>query len=593
MLDNRMAHLSLYRKYRPQSFAEIVGQLHVTQTLRSAIAQNRVAHAFLFSGPRGTGKTSSARILAKALNCVEGGEEPCNRCPSCLQITEGSSLDVVEIDAASHGSVDDARDLREKVAYASTGGRWKVYIIDECHMLSPAANNALLKLLEEPPPHVIFVFATTEPHKVLQTLLDRCQRYEFRAVSGPDIADRVAQVAEAEGMSVEQAALGLIAARSGGSVRDGLSLLEQLRSFGGNNVTADSVAELLGHLPEELMFEAVDLISERDAGAILGFADRLIRSGVDVRLFAHSLVNHLRSIFLILYASAAEEILEVPDERMERLRSQANRLDGAEVLRLLDLANETQLQLRQGIDGRLALEVALTRMTRPELHAAPSSMLQRIERLEGAPRPAAGVADLRQAVQELKDAPKAKLAPPRPRVTAPSDRPAAEATPPATTAVQPVVEAPRQDGPVDTDKVLRAWPLIMDKVKRRKISFQALLHAAKPVAYKNGELILEFSPRSRFHKEEVSNVARQQPLVEAFVEIFGERPRIRCVLGEEEQTPAEPPKPQAPDDLDDAVRESSRDAPDQTLSTKGQDPAREAIELIREAFSGTEVVDGQ
>jgi len=572
MLTYTMTHISLYRKYRPQRFAEVVGQDHVTQTLKRAAGEDKVAHAYLFSGPRGAGKTSTARILAKRLNCLKGQDEPCGECESCVQITAGSSMDVVEIDAASHGSVDDARDIRERVAYASVGGKWRVYIIDECHMLSPAANNALLKVLEEPPEKVVFVFATTEPQKVLQTLIDRCQRYEFRALGSSDIAGLLERISEAEGVAADSDALSMIASRAQGSARDALTILDQLISYSADKVTVETLTTMLGSLPDGLLFEAADLISERDAGAILVFADRLIRSGVDPRQFARSLVDHLRSLFILLHAHAAQEILETTDDHLDRLKSQANRFDSAEILRLIDLANEVQLQLRQAVDGRLALEVGLLRMARPELHATPAALMARLEAIEKSGGSGTPAAFARSEAAEVAAPPVARkqaaaavgTAAPKTAVTRPEEQPSTTEI----AAVTPVGDPSE----IDLDKVIRAWPLVLEKVKRRKISFQALLTAATPVGWRNGELVLEFGPRSRFHRDRVSDPAQHVPLLEGFAEVLGVRPTITCVLGSE-------PEPQSPEAPDSGGDDDPAEAP------------RNAIDVIREAFSGAEVVE--
>ncbi|MGH9039934.1 MAG: DNA polymerase III subunit gamma/tau, partial [Acidimicrobiia bacterium] len=322
-----MAFQSLYRKHRPQTFAELVGQEAVTNALRNAVRESRVGHAYLFSGPRGTGKTTTARLLAKALNCAARGEdgEPCNACPSCVEITAGTSLDVLELDAASNNKVDEMRALLERVAYRSAGGMAKVYIVDEVHMLSGGAEAALLKTLEEPPDHVIFVLATTDPQKVAATIRSRTQHFAFSLLPTEVLSDHLATVATREGIDADPAILAVIARRAGGSARDALSLLDQALAHGDGRLVPDQVRSLLGGTPFADRSAVVEAMAARDVPVLLGQLDDLLGTGIDARQLADDLLRHLREAFL-LASSKGRASLEAPEEDRARLLSQAEAL---------------------------------------------------------------------------------------------------------------------------------------------------------------------------------------------------------------------------------------------------------------------------
>src|SRR5688500_4132782 len=387
---------ALYRKYRPQDFDEVVGQEPVVRTLKNAVAAGNVRQAYLFAGPRGTGKTSLARILAKALNCAHGPTpDPDGTCHACAAIAAGTSLDVVEMDAASQRGIDDIREIRERVVLQPVEGRYKVYILDEAHQLTDAAFNALLKLIEEPPPHLVFVFCTTDLSKMLPTVRSRCQTFVFSRPRLPDLVRKLRRIAEAEQIEAPAAALALIARGARGSYRDAESTLDQLASATEGKVTVQAVLQLLGAVEEEALFRLCDFIVDRDTAGALTFLEELADQGQDLGRLVTDLLEHLRHLLLVQHMGHVPDSLPVTDETRERLREQANQLSTPTVLRLCDLLAVAVEDSRQGADPRLPLELALVKVTSPGSDLSRESLAFRVEQLEqrltGAP-PASGAA---------------------------------------------------------------------------------------------------------------------------------------------------------------------------------------------------------
>jgi DNA polymerase-3 subunit gamma/tau len=376
---------ALYRKYRPQTFDEVIGQGHVTTTLAREIVEGRVAHAYLFTGPRGTGKTSTARILAKALNCENRHADgsPCNKCGSCVAITEGTSLDVLELDAASHNSVDDIRDIKVSVAtVASAATSKRVFVLDEAHMLSKAAGNALLKTLEEPPDHVHFVLATTEPYKLLDTIRSRTQRFDFHPVPVEDLAGYLSSIADREGYKTEPAGLVGIARHASGSVRDSLSLLEQVSALGAGTVDMAGVRRALGLADSEVFLRLANAVAGQDAKAALELVAEMSADGVDLRRFVAECIGFFRGVFLAHYAPNLAEISDEPQEVYESWKKASELIPAGDVLRGVDLLGEALVRIREGREERLMTELAMIKLTRPETATDPEALIARMDRLE-------------------------------------------------------------------------------------------------------------------------------------------------------------------------------------------------------------------
>ena len=506
--------VSLYRRHRPETFADVVGQPAIVRTMSNAVANGKVHHAYLFVGSRGTGKTSVAKILARSLNCVNGPTlEPCGECESCTTITSSTSLDVIEMDAASNNSVDDIRDLREKVGFAPAMSGWKVYILDEAHMLSPAAWNAFLKTLEEPPPNTIFVLATTEAHKVPATIVDRCHRFDFQRPSLEQISTVLKRIAAAEEIVADERALSMIARAASGSFRDAIGTLDQLVTYGGTEISFDDVLELLDVADADLIFAATDAVIARDPAEALRRIQQLTESGRDPVQFMRDLTAHLRQLIVVQTLGEPPDSFSVTADQVPRLEAQARDVSQADAVRTIDLLADAVAQVKEGSDPRTQLEVALLKAARPSADASMDALLTRIERLE---RSAHG------------DPP-----PDEPRVTKAPTRSA----PARAETEQPAAAQPALD-------LQRLWPAVLERVRDGEGGemMAALLADARPVALEEGALVLAYPASSSFSKRKIEDRANGQRLGRA-IELVAGRPlavRFEVGDGESDSDPSAP-----------------------------------------------------
>jgi DNA polymerase-3 subunit gamma/tau len=485
--------LALYRKYRPSTFAEVIGQEHVTEPLQQALRNNRVHHAYLFSGPRGCGKTSSARILARSLNCEQGPTPtPCGVCESCVALAPSGpgSIDVIEIDAASHGGVDDARDLRERSFYAPIQARFKIYIIDEAHMVTTAGFNALLKLVEEPPPHLKFIFATTEPEKVIGTIRSRTHHYPFRLVPPGALRENLARICVAEDVTIEPAALGLVVRAGAGSVRDAQSVLDQLvAGAAADGVTYRDAVALLGYTDASLLDDVVDAFGAGDGGAVLEIVDRVVEAGHDPRRFAEDLLERLRDLIVLNAVPDAGEkgLLDVPVDVLERMSRQSAQLGRVQLTRAADIVNTGLTEMRGATAPRLLLELICARVLLPGVADDEASLLVRLERLErrfaiaGDSAASAAPAVSRAAPTETVAAHAAAPAAPTQAAATPAAAPApapvtlAAAAEPAVPLPEPIAAPPLATGDLDAAAVRRIWDDVLEVAKGLKRRTHALL----------------------------------------------------------------------------------------------------------------------
>ncbi len=508
-----MAQQALYRKWRAQDFDEIIGQPNIVRTLRHAVRDNRVAHAYLFAGPRGTGKTSTARILAKAVNCLSDSEnKPCNECALCKSITEGRCLDLIEIDAASNRGIDEIRELRERVNFAPSEGTYKIYLIDEVHMLTNEAFNALLKTLEEPPEHVIFILATTEAYRLPATILSRCQRFDFRHVSLQDLLKKLNKICAAENIDIESAALEMIARQATGSFRDAESLLDQLAASG-ERISFDYVQSVLGAASSQAVGELVDYVIARDLSGGLNLINRVVEEGIDPRQFNLELLEYLRGLLLLKSDDSGELLRNVTEEILAKMQQQAPKLPLPRLVKIVNLFNDALTQRRSqkagGVLLQLPLEVAFTATTLPD-----------------EPVPVVAVAP-----QTVREAPTAKVAaapvPPRPSAPPP---PVAKPTPappppePTVTVAEPLAPV---EGEITMADIHARWTSFMNTLKSYDARVEAFMKDCSAEDIAGNKVILLF--KHKFHYSQISKADNKELVERVLADVLGQPCTVECV----------------------------------------------------------------
>ncbi|MDF2964146.1 MAG: polymerase [Paenibacillus sp.] len=580
-----MAHIALYRTWRPQAFQEIVGQKHIVQTLQNSLREGRFTHAYLFNGPRGTGKTSAAKILAKAVNCLNGpAVEPCNECANCIRITEGAVMDVVEIDAASNRGVEEIRDIRDKVKYAPTEVRQKVYIIDEVHMLTTEAFNALLKTLEEPPAHVMFILATTEPHKLPATIISRCQRFDFRRVSLEEQVERLHEVCREEQIEADDDAIRFIARLSDGGMRDALSLLDQIMAFSGQHVTYDDVVSITGGMASEQFEKLVQAIKQRDVGAVLQLIDAFMQEGKSADKCMENLLYYFRDLLMVKMVPGSQAVTDRIID-VKQFAGVAESFTTQELISMMDTLNYYQTEMKYSVQPQTLLEVALMKLCSPSAAAEAPLSGGAGDASRGAGTPDGLVAQLMGRIQRLEE----QLTQLQKQGVAPAAGGASSSgagqsgSPGARGAVMPAAMKKSvekldsflqgKDSP-DYKAVLQKWSQVLGRVKEQRITIHAWLVDGEPVSVHDDAVLVAF--KSSMHRETTEKPANKQLIEQVMTDILGKPYRLVSIMLKDWKSAADQAKPA------ESNKEELKLVPEEEPSAVKEEWISEAIQMFGE-----------
>lgn len=514
-----MAYTALYREWRPRTFYDVVGQEHITTTLKNQILNNRIAHAYLFCGTRGTGKTSTAKVFAKALNCLNLNDgEPCNECEMCRKINEGLAIDVTELDAASNNGVDKIRDIIDDVKYPPQEARYKVYIMDEVHMLSAGAVNAFLKTLEEPPNNVIFILATTDPQKLPITILSRCQRFDFKRINNSDITARLRKIVNDQNVLADERSLNLISRVSDGAMRDSLSILDQAISMGNGNVDYNTVVSMLGLVTNEHLFNLVNAVIQRSVEKSIEIIEDVIYSGKDIYLFIKDLIAHYRNLLMVKVTNNPEEVLDMSEENIALIKEQGARLRAEEIMRCIRILQEAENNAKLSKQARLYCELAIIKMCKIEYDTSNEVMLTRLNKLEESLRN--GSIKVATAAKEV-----AQISASKPVNTMTSNKVVKEQYSNGGN----VSENP--DSKITINDVKKSWKDIIERFKaRREMIISSLIMIGKPVDCSNGVITVEFDSQNEFAKNRLSEAKNRDVINDVFFEIFREKVKVNFIV---------------------------------------------------------------